>query len=247
MNIYETTLQELSAFTNMPIESLKQTSYATLETMITQMQNYKLEDEKLKNKNDSNYAAMIRKFFAPFEFLKEYFEEDDIINACAMTGVTKNSLCTEINTAPGATCHATPCEYIRTCTAPVKQYDRSGNEYAERKYEKRDIYLTVNPYQGNIHGPVIKMLLLRKYPELAKYNFECYSYTYNDNYEIYPENHIYTPFKALMDRDINTIKNRNIQYCREFNHGIYTIEQLSKRFDENEEFFETIRNLKPRG
>lgn len=60
-----------------------------------------------------------------------------------------------------------------------------------------------------------------------------------------PENGIYTPFKALMDNDIEAIKKRNIEYARFYNHGDFSPQKVEERLesDEVKYYFNVIKNM----
>lgn len=62
---------------------------------------------------------------------------------------------------------------------------------------------------------------------------------------IYPANKIYTPFAALMDGDIEAIKERNHSYAKSYNHGEYTILATEERLgsEEAKHYFDVIAGL----
>ena len=82
---------------------------------------------------------------------------------------------------------------------------------------------------------------------MEKYNFSCYGFrSYGGPYEIYPDKiSVYTPFEALMNKNIDAIIQRNADYCKSYNHGEYTVEKWEERLAsaEVQEYLNTIKNL----
>lgn len=117
----------------------------------------------------------------------------------------------------------------------------------DRKSEKVDVYRVKNSYQGLSHGKVIEYLLYNRYSELQKFKFKIYEYHEyrSQDYEIYPDNHIYVPFAALMSGDVDWILRRNREYCKKYNNGRYSPEECEKAFQtENAiEMFNMIRHV----
>lgn len=245
MGFYHLNLDELSEYTGKTVDALKGESYQTLEKMIEDMKAAKFIDQNNKNATDDEFERLVLKYFQPLPLLRHWFDDKEIVLACAMTGVTEGRLCDKINVKPGLTCHHPNAEYIRTSVESVAQYDRYGRELIERKYEKRDVYRIASQYQGLCHGNVILHLLYERYPELEKFKFSAYSMSYGSEYEIYSGNNIYVPFAALMDGNIDAILFRNREYCKWYNNGRYSPAECEKAFhtDISHELFDIIRQV----
>lgn len=248
MGIYSLNLDKLADYTGIPVSRLKKNRYEKLEAMISNMNREIFQDACKKNADDIEYERIVKKFFTPFNFIQHWFDEKDIIRACANTGVTIRDLCQEAFTEPGMrqSYYAQYGEYLRTSMEYVAQYDRDGHELAERKKEKVDVYRIKNQYQGLVHGEVIKYLLYERYPKLKKFHFKFYGYNDSEHdYEIYPDGGIYVPFTALMTGDIDMIMHRNRDYCKWYNNGRYSPEECEKAFqtEHTHELFNCIRQV----
>ena len=244
MGFHYLELDELSAYTGIPVKELKKKPYVELESDIKAMKEDKFRNQNSQNAQDKEYERLVIKYFTPFQFLRHWFDEREIVLACADSGITLRDLCSEVNVEPGARCHYSKAEYLRTSSESVKQYDRDGRELAERKMKKRDVYRIVNPYQGTKHGDVIRKLLYDRYPELEKFGFSFYGMDHTD-YEIYPKNNIYVNFAAMMSGNVDAILFRNEEYCKWYNNGRYSLKAHKEAIatDEAKEMFDLIRRI----
>lgn len=245
MGLYHLNLDELSEYTGISISELKTKSYADLESMIKTMENDKIMERNNRNAQDDEYERLVLKYFKPVSLLRHWFEDKEIVLACARTGVTESNLCSEMFISPGGKCRYDNGEFIRTSVEYVPQYDKMGRELMERVSKRVDVYRVANQYQGLHHGDVILYLLYQRYPELAKFGFSAYSMGNECNYEIYPANNIYTSFTALMSGDVDAIIYRNREYCKWYNNGRYSPKECEKAFktDEAMEMFDLIRHI----
>lgn len=244
MGFYHLDLDALAAYENMPVEKLKEKSYAELETMIEAMQEDKFIKQNNVNARDAEYKRLVLKYFKPVSLLSHWFSEDEIVYACAHTGITERDLCQEINVPVGSKYHHHDSEFLRTDIAYVPQYDSRGRQLLNGKHEKRDIYRIAHQHQDLWHGKAVLYLLYHRYPELKKFKFSAYSLDAHD-YEIYPKNGIYTSLTAIMSGDIDWILYRNREYCKEYNNGRYTIKECEKAFrsEEAQDMFKVIRHI----
>lgn len=245
MGSYYLNLDELSEYTGESVADLKKRSYMDLETMIENMQADKIMKRNNRNAADAEYERLVFRYFQPFPFLKHWFDEREIVLACAHTGVTVSDLCQEVKIQPGYKCGLSNAEYLRTSFESVPQFDKMGRELMQRKQEKMDVYRVASHYQGLCHGKVILHLLYGRYPELAKFEFNAYGMDSCSSYEIYPKTGVYVPFEALMDGDIDAILLRNRDYCAWYNNGRYTTEECEKAFRSEKvmEMFDVIRKI----
>lgn len=244
MGFHYLELDELSAYTGIPVKELKKKPYVELESDIKTMKRDKFIKQNNQNAQDKEYERLVIKYFTPFQFLRRWFDEREIVLACADSGIMLRDLCSETNVEPGAKCHYSKAEYLRTSSESVKQYDSHGRELAERKMEKRDVYRIVNPYQGTKHGDVVRKLLYDRYPELEKFGFSFYGMDHTD-YEIYPKNGIYVNFAAMMSGNVDAILFRNEEYCKWYNNGRYSLKGYKEAIatDEAKEMFDLIRRI----
>lgn len=244
MGFHYLELDDLSAYTGMPVDELKKKPYADLEAAIEAMKRDKFINQNNKNAQDKEYERLVIKYFTPFRFLCRWFDEREIVLACADSGITLRDLCSETNVEPGTKCHYSEAEYLHTSFESVPQYDKCGRELAERKREKRDVYRIVNQYQHLRHGKVIQKLLYDRYPKLEKFGFSFYGMDHTD-YEIYPKNGIYVNFAAMMSGNVDAILFRNEEYCKRYNNGRYSLNGHKEAIatDEAKEMFDLIRRI----
>lgn len=245
MGYYHLNLDALAEYTGKTVEELKNLSYTTLEAKIKDMENDKIIKRNNRNANDKEYERLVLKYFRPVPMLRHWFEDREIVLACARTGVTDRDLCGETFVPVNGKCHYKDGEYIRTSVESIIQYDKKGRELAERVREKRDVYRVAARYQGLCHGKAILYALYQRHPDLAKFGFTAYDASYETDYEIYPTNNIYTSFAALLSGDVDWIIHRNREYCHSYNNGRHTTAECEKMFktDEAQEMFNLIRSI----
>lgn len=219
------------------------------------MASEKKQESFNKNLNDAEFKRIVKKFLTIFDFLSQYWTEDEIVATCAkcvdidQIVEEKNIPCEAIVSSPEEYAELHGYDFIRTDYASVRRYTKQGEEllYGERK--KCHIFRCSKSYQGLIHGKVILDLLYGTYPELRQFNFSAYEYySYNSDYEIYPKTvNCYTPFKALMEQDIDAIIKRNEEYCKFYNNGEYTPEKWVEAVKsvKMQHYFKVIREMKP--
>lgn len=245
MGFYHLDLDALSEYTGTNIDELKQKSYDELDKMIKDMNTNKFIERNNRNAKDAEYERLVLKYFEPLPLLRHWFDEKEIVLACAHTGVSDYNLCQEMFVNPGDNCYCSNSEFIRTSWESVKQYDRHGRELMERKRKQMDVYRITNQYQGLSHGQVVLHLLYERYPELSKFGFSAYSMSGERDYEIYPKNGIYTSLTALMSGDVDFIIHRNREYCKSYNNGRYSPKECEKAFHTEDamEMFNLIRTI----
>ena len=250
MFYFELTLKEIAEFNGMTMEDLKQKSIVEVERLEKEMKKKKAFDEQTRNAEDEEYARIVRKYFTPFEYLKQWWTEEEIIYACSKNASVSDIV--EKKETEAAKCYEANAEFIESRMGYVPQYDKHGRELAERKYTHVNVFRVTNPYQGLCHGKVFLDLLYMKFPELKEFNFNAYEFlNYEiDKYEIYPTApgvcSIYTPFAALMNKDISAIEKRNRAYAKSYNYGEFTPEKAEERLKSPEvlHYFDVISNMK---
>ena len=238
-------LKELSKFYGITIEDLKDMSYRKLEVMTDDMKKKK-EFIKFENtKHDIEYKETVKTYFAPFNYLSNWFSEDEIIEACAKTYPNINDFVEEFCVKHGEKKLPKNAEYLRTEYRVLPRYTRSGERLMEGSFENCDVYRVVKQYQGLIDGKIVLKLLYAKYPQLKEFEFNAYEIHDNIDYIIYPKNNLFTPFEALMNKDVDAIIEKNIEYATSYNKGNYTIIKVNERINSEKvrHFFEVIKNL----
>lgn len=246
MGLYSVDLDRLSAHSNIPVEKLKEKSYAELEKMEKEMNREKFLEQNKKNAEDAEYERIVVKYFEPMAFLRNWFTEREIVLACANLGVTERNLCSEMTVEPGHKCWRDNAEYLRTSVESVPQYDKQGNELMERKRKKMDVYRVASRYQSTCHGDVVKKLLYERYPELEEFGFSAYGMSCGERvYEIYPKNNVYVGFTSLMTGNVDAILDRNRRYCKWYNNGRYSPDECEKAFHEESvrKMFDVIHSI----
>lgn len=239
-------LEEMAQHYGIEIPMLKEKTYAELELMEKKMNEAKFLERKNYNAEDEEYRHIVLKYFMPVKFLESWFTLDEIVLACADTGVEKQDICEEHPVVPGKKCGYDNSEYLRTSFEYVRQYTKDGRELANMERQKMDVYRVPNGHQSIKHGDVILKLLYDRYPELKEFDFSAYGMDYgSEHYEIYPKNGIYTNFTALMTGNIDHILYRNREYCKLYNNGRYSPEECEKAFrTENAlKMFDCIRRI----
>lgn len=180
----------------------------------------KLKTNKETTKKESleltdELATYIKRWYRNFDYLAQFFDETDICRAVLPRAFTQLNdgtiydfqLTSELTipTDYDQTYYSNSPhhEYLKTAYRSVQNHDKHGRAYADHSTKQCAIYRTYHNYQRTIDGRVVLTLLYQKYPELKEFGFSAYAIDYNTElYEIYPNNHIYTPFKALMNGEI---------------------------------------------
>ena len=131
---YSLPLDELSSFTGKTVEVLKRFPYVKLEVLVDKMKRKKAEDESARNARDQEFARLVKKYFTPYEFLKTWFSEEDILLSCSRH-MTERDLVQEqavrCTNAGGIRYYERPeseAEFIRESVEFVPTYDKSGRQ-----------------------------------------------------------------------------------------------------------------------
>lgn len=236
----------LSEYFERTVADLKQETYASLEALEAQMRREKAEDEARRNAVDAEYIRLLKKYFTMWHLLTSYWTEAEVI-AAASKHMSVRDLVSEVPVRQGRKYWDSNAEYIRTSWESIPRYTRSGEELMERERVMCDVYRVKNQYQRLRHGKIVLELLYSTFPELMEFGFKAYGLEYGpeEEYEIYPKNHIYTPFQALLTGDIEAIKKRNLDYGRSYNSGEFMFSKVKERLDskEVEHYFKVIQEL----
>lgn len=232
--LYYVDLEGLSQFYKIEKESLKGKTYNELKKMEEDMKRKKADILASNHERDAEFARIVRKFFIPFQYLLQWFTEEDIIRACAIN-VTEQDIVSYYSVRSGSEYAFPDAEYVKTGMDYIPRYTKSGERLMYGEHTKCDTYRIRNHYQGVCHGKVILHLLYEKYPRLQEYKFSAYEYTAYEYpgklpYEIYAKN-VYFPFAALMEKDIAAIIKRNQEYAVSYNHGEYTPGKVAARLE----------------
>lgn len=237
---------DLSAYFGRTVEDLKTETYLRLEALTEQMKQEKAKESQKRNAKDKEFQRIVKKYFTMWDFLRKWWTKEEIILAVSRHARVAD-LVSEVEIRQNALCPYPKGEYITTRMGSLPRYTKNGEELVNREHTRCDVYRIPNQYQASVHGRIILDLLYGRYPELKAFDFKAYGwYGYErEDYEIYPANKIYTPFAALMDGDIEAIKERNRSYAKSYNHGEYTILATVERLgsEEAEHYFDVIAGL----
>lgn len=261
-NINSTDLEQMAEYKSMQPEDLMQKSIAEILQLNADIKKEKAHNEALRNAADEEYIRLVKKYFTPFAMLAKYFSEEDIIIACS-NHLTVHNLTDEypipkdryrVNILPK---DYKPCgentEYIGEKRVSVPRYAKNpaGEQLLIGEEKMCYVYRITAKYQGLRHGNIILELLYAKHPELEQFGFDAYEYRDYENcpYEIYPKNHIYTPFEALLAGDIDAIRKRNTEYAKSYNAGTCTPANMKKLLESEEAkyFFDVITKCAQKG
>ena len=227
-------------------------------TCLHKVQAIKIDTSEIP-KFQKQHKAYIQKWYKNFNWLTKFFPEDNVYQAIfdahfsMHNDMLTDTLTQLINIDEGKCLYydrnPETFEYVGTGWYYIPEYDRNGREYSDRKRAKCRQYRTYARHQGIKDGNIVLQLLYGMRPKLKQFDFAAYAiddYTTNkDRYEIYPKNQIYTPFIALMNRDIDAICTRNMAYAKSYNFGAFTVEEVKKRLksDEAQHYFDIIREV----
>lgn len=232
---------ELTKHFGIETDALKQKTYAELEKLTKVMKHEKATDESKRNAGDAEYRRILKKYLRGYELLNRWWTEDEIVEA-ASRHATVRDIVSEVPLRKGCKHWDQNAEYLGA---------KSGEQLMNGERTICSIYRVANQYQGLRYGDIVLDLLYSTYPQLARFQFSAYSIDHArdvESYEIYPRNGVYTPLKAIMERDIDTIIARNTEYAKAYNAGEYTTDKMSKKLqsEEVQDFFDVIRNLPER-
>ena len=233
-------------------------SFCICDTCLHKVQAIKIDTSEIP-KFQKQHKEYIQRWYKNFNWLTKFFPEDDVTQAIfnahfsVQNGRLTDTL-TQLISVDETKClyqdqNSETFEYVGTGWYYIPEYDRNGREYSDRKRAKCRQYRTYARHQGIKDGNIVLQLLYGMRPKLKQFDFAAYAiddYTTNkDRYEIYPKNQIYTPFIALMNRDIDAICTRNMAYAKSYNFGAFTVEEVKKRLksDEAQHYFDIIREV----
>lgn len=134
--------EELGKFYGITMDELKAKSYFELEKMEAEMSN----SRSLKKLSDANFSYVARKFLICFEFLNQWFSEDEII-AATCRNADMNDLTEEYNFPVGMKCPYQKSEFLGTKQVTVREYDKNGREYL---YGRHLVQTEAKPTFSNI-------------------------------------------------------------------------------------------------
>lgn len=231
-------------------------SFCICDTCLHKVQAIKIDTSEIP-KFQRQHKEYIQRWYKNFNWLTKFFPEDDVTQAIfnahfsVQNGRLTDTL-TQLISVDETKClyqdqNSEIFEYVDTVWDYIPEYDRSGREYADYKHAKCRRYRTYARHQGLKDGNIVLQLLYGMRPKLKQFDFAAYTIndytTDKDRYEIYPKNQIYTPFIALMNRDIDAICTRNMAYAKSYNFGAFTVEEVTKRLksDEAQHYFNIIR------
>lgn len=240
-------LQQLADYLHKTEIEIKDYSYTQLENLKKQMLAEKAKDAAANREISPEFTRLVKKYFTLWNLLTCYWTEDEVLKAVARH-MNERDLTSEVAVRKGNKCWQNDAEYVCTKQAFIPRFSKEGEQLMQSEYCTCDIYRVKNPYQHLHQAKVVEKLLYDTFPELKEFQFSIYGCQYNDRnafYEIYPKNNIYTPFRALLEGNIDAIKNRNREYAKAYNHGVYTVQETEKRLKSEAaaHYFDVIRNM----
>lgn len=241
---------ELTKHFGIETDALKQKTYAELERLTDVMKHERATDESKRNAGDAEYRRILKKYLRGYELLNRWWTEDEIVEA-ASRHATVRDIVSEVPLRKGCKHWDQNAEYLGDKWDTLPRYTKSGEQLMNGERTICSVYRVANQYQGLCHGDIVLDLLYGTYPQLARFQFSAYSIDHArdvESYEIYPRNGVYTPLKAIMERDIDAIIARNVDYAKTYNAGEYTTGKMSEKLqsEEIQDFFDVIRNLPKR-
>ena len=189
-----------------------------------------------KRKNDSTYnIAFVKKFFDMFEYLNQFFTDEEILEACK-NHMGKGDL-TKEQVIRGY--HTEDTDYYTVLTAGgTYSFEEHRSSWSR---EVRDIGTKVlmrNQYQGvrGAHDVALE-LLLKKCPFLSEYELKVYDLNERNDWFFvenpnnkngYAESSLYVPFSAVMNKDPEKILKTHRNYWHEYGNGKY--DEITDKF-----------------
>lgn len=252
MGFYSISMDDISEHFHIPIEQLKQKTYAQLETMEATMKQEKSKAAAILRTKDKNMFRIILEHFKPLSLMLRYWSFEDTTYHILMN-TSRSDIVTEIpvpvENIESNNYYAKRYRLLDTRGAHIKQYTSKGEELADSKYCRCNIYEVPSQYQHLRHAEPIRELLLETFPQLKQFDISMYGIDCDiDNYQIYIKDGKttwYVPFDALMRHDSNTIYDKTFNYAKSYNCGNIKPEIIENaaQSDEGRKFFEVIDNL----
>ena len=114
-------------------------------------------------------------------------------------------------------------DHIRDGYGNVEVAHRGASSFHRTERKMLHYYLTPYDYQNLEHKKMIEFIINKVYPSLLKkFKVDIYSIDNGSMDEIYVhvgEKTLYVPLKALMNKDIEAIKKRNVEYQNDYYHN----------------------------
>lgn len=187
-----------------------------------------------ERKADTSYTMeMIKRFFRQYNYLSQYFSDEEIENA-VKNNMGKRDLTSEqwIHTM------SEECSIGMFLRHEKGKFTESRGSWSRERQDMGSVYLVANQYQNVSGAPdVTRELLLSRCPWIADYKVSIYEVDTRNDW-IYFENpekdnagysaaSLYVPFSALMEHDSEKVVQTHRDYWHRYN----------AKYDEDTEIF----------
>lgn len=197
------------------------------------LQNEAKENQRLadiaKRKTDPEYnITFIKQYFRGYKKLKDYFSDDQILEAC-QNNMSKRDL-TKEEMVKG---HLEKCGYGRILRyEPRAIFKEYRNEWEREITAEGTVILIASPYQVNA-DKVVRELLLTAFPWLSDYDVSIYKIEYYMENPLifiktpksmnidYGTDNLYVPISALFDHDPNAVVKYHSEHWHNYGNGKY--------------------------
>lgn len=187
-----------------------------------------------ERKADTSYTMeMIKRFFRQYNYLSQYFSDEEIENA-VKNNMGKRDLTSEqwIHTM------SEECSIGMFLRHEKGKFTESRGGWSRERQDMGSVYLVANQYQNVSGAPdVTRELLLSRCPWIADYKVSIYEvdtrndWIYFENLEKdnagYSAASLYVPFSALMEHDSEKVVQTHRDYWHRYN----------AKYDEDTEIF----------
>lgn len=178
-----------------------------------------IAEQKSKQKVASVSTDKKIKYFRCWDKFVSLFGEE--LSRKAITQIDFNDIAKEEGYVNGNYPEQCGYEHTRDAYGNVEVAHRGASSFHRTERKLLHYYLTPCTYQHLEHKKMIKHIIDEVYPTLTR-NFKVDIYSIDSgNAEIYVhigDKSLYVPLEALMEKDIDAIKKRNIDYQNDFFH-----------------------------
>ena len=175
---------------------------------------------------DSAYDIdFVKDFFNSYTYFSKWFSDEEILLACkknmSKTDLTKEECFRGFLTTPIA---GRNMRFVRNT---VTTFTEKRGSWTRKVKDDASVFLVPNPYQ-NISGgkEVTRALLEQKCPWVKEYHVDIYDITTSNDWIFFKnpdgkgaEECLYVPFSALMEHDVEKIKDTHQRYWKQYNNS----------------------------
>lgn len=209
--------------------------------------NKKKADIEKRMQDETYNIAFVKKFFRQFEYLNQYFSDEDILAACKRH-LEKHDLARE-DRIRGYKDKDTA--YYTVVGHGMFSFTEHRGQWEREVRDEGTVILIPNQYQGYVASKVTKDLLLQRCPWIKSYSLEVYEINMQNDWifvknpvgdAVYTVNtSLYVPFSALMDKDAKKIIDTHRKYWHDYGCGKY--DQETEKFLSSDFVREFLENV----